>query len=625
MVHFSEWCTGCSLRPVLTLLIQAGISCKWTNDSQHLLLENFDAIHNSPSHLYHCSLPLSPSSSWLHKYYGAEFSQDSVVVIKGLQAGWGACSRTVVLESGPLALACWRDTIVVGLHSPHITVLDAIAGSQVAVLSGHTDWVRSLAFLSDGASLVSGSDDRSLKLWDMQTGGVVRTFHGHTNWVLSTSISSDCTTIASGSRDNTIRLWDIQMGECHCIISQQQSVDSVIFSPTDPQHLISVSGGIIWNWDINGHQIGPTYEGYHAALSLDGIHFVSSEGMAATVWDSSSGAIVTRCPMPDGGLDYCCFSPNGRLVAGAAGTTIYVWDITSSDPLLVKTFIGHTSYITSLTFSSSSSLISASYDKSVKFWQIDTLSTDPVASDPKSTPVALAPIRSITLQAKDGIAISSDSDGLVRTWDLLTGHCKASFQTPAKGFHCRDVQLVDGRLIFVWCANKKISIQDAEKGQLLRTVDASGLKALNIQISGDGSKVFRLDKECIQAWSIWTGEVVGKVYHGQTLQQDPHLTIDGSRVQIHSSYSATKWWDFGISGSPSRASPDRPRLDFIGGIREERTYLPGIEDTVTRKEVFQLPTRLVRPSASQWDGQYLVAGYESGDVLILDFNNVLLQ
>ena len=51
-----------------------------------------------------------------------------------------------------------------------------------------------------------------------------------------------------------------------------------------------------------------------------------------------------------------------------------------------------------------------------------------------------------------------------------------------------------------------------------------------------------------------------------------------------------------------------------------------IEDTVSGKEVFRLPERYAEPIwAPQWDGQYLVAGYSSGEVLILDLNNMIPQ
>jgi WD40 repeat protein len=575
-------------------------------------------------------------------------------VVRGLPAEWGTCSRTVALDSGLYALSCWRDTVAVGNQSGDIIILDAITGIQVAVLSGHTDQVDSLTFLSDGTSLVSGSQDTTLKLWDVQTGGVVKTFHGHTNFILSISISSDRTTIASGSRDRTTRLWDILSGECYCVIELQQSVAHVSFSPTNPQHLISVSEGVVQQWSTNGHQIGPTYQGFYAAFSLDSTCFILHGEKVITVQDSSSGEIVAKFPTPNSSLCCCCFSPNGRLIAAAAGTTAYIWDIASSDPYLIETFNGHTRNITSLTFSSSSSLISASWDKTVRFWQIGASSTDLIASDPqpiqpgsvltqyinkfwqvgasltglvandpKPTPPVSAPIRSIALQATDGIAISSDSDGVVRTWDLSTGHCKASFQTPAQDSHPRDVQLVDSRLIFVWCTDEKIYIQDAEKATLLQTVDAPGAKVFDIRISGDGSKIFRLDESTIQAWSIRTGEAVGEVYHELSLSGN-HLITQGSKVWV-----LTDGWDFRTLGSsPIRLPaelPERHHLDFVGGVREDRRHIPGIEDTVTRKKVFQLPPRLVRSSDSQWDGQYLAAGYENGEVMILDFNHVLLQ
>jgi len=131
-------------------------------------------------------------------------------VVKGTLAEWGACSRTISLDSIPMSLAYQKGAFAVGLYSGGIAVLDAITGSHVALLSGHTDSVRSLTFSLDGIFLVSGGDDNDVKLWDVQTGGVVRAFCGHTYHVLSVSISPDRTTIASGSRDRTTRLWHVQ-------------------------------------------------------------------------------------------------------------------------------------------------------------------------------------------------------------------------------------------------------------------------------------------------------------------------------------------------------------------------------------------------------------------------------
>jgi hypothetical protein len=72
-----------------------------------------------------------------------------------------------------------------------------------------------------------------------------------------------------------------------------------------------------------------------------------------------------------------------------------------------------------------------------------------LGTDPKSISLTPVTIMSITLQAKDNIFITSDSDGVVKTWDIFTGVCKASFQTPAKGANKRDVQLINGRLFLL--------------------------------------------------------------------------------------------------------------------------------------------------------------------------------
>ena len=249
MVYVGELYAKCLFMKFIFIFIQAGSSCKWVNDSQRLLLEYFDIIHDSPSQIYHSALPFSPSSSWLHDCYNVELSQE-VRVVKGLPAEWGECFRTVALGTSSWTTVCWKNLIAVGCYTGSITVLDRVTGSQTAVFSGHTGGVKSLASSSDGTLLVSGGSDRTIKLWDTQTGGVVKTFTGHTRNVRSVSISENSDMIASGSDDTTIRLWDIQIGECCHVLGQQGWVYYVRFSPSDSQCLISTSGGKLQQWEI---------------------------------------------------------------------------------------------------------------------------------------------------------------------------------------------------------------------------------------------------------------------------------------------------------------------------------------------------------------------------------------
>jgi len=551
----------------------------------------------------------------------------AVKVVKGFSDEWGTCSRTVLLDNDPQTLSCGNNTIAIGLESGDIIILDAITGSQTAVLSGHTDWVGSLTFSPGGTSLVSGSDDKTVRLWDMQTGGVVKTFYGHHDWVSSVSISLDFTRIASGSKDGTICLWDTQTGELKLMIKQQDYAKHVSFSPIDPGQLTSISGGRAQQWDINGCQTGPTYDGSYVAFSPDYTQFALYNGKTITVQTSDSRAIVAKFPMAnddDDDDEHCCFSPEGRLIAASAGKIIYIWDIASPDPHPVETFVGHLGDITSLVFSSSSCLISASYDGSVKFWQIGVFSTDPAATDPKSTPPASASIVSISLQARDGIAISSDFTGVVKTWDILTGLCKASFQTPAQGNIWRDAQLIDGRLIVTWHEYGKTYIWDTEKDKLLQILGRSG--CMGLRISGDGSKLFCLDDGILQAWEMWTWKLVGKVRLNGNRSYLDSFCPGGSKVWVQSENLPAQGWDFGNLDSPPvplcKTFTEKPHLDFIGGPSWRTSSPPWIKNMVTGKKVFQLSGRYAKFYQVQWEGQYLAAGYDSGEVVILDFNHL---
>jgi len=534
------------------------------------------------------------------------------------------CSRTVLLNDSPWTLSHWNNTIAVGSSHRDILILDAITGSQMAVLPGHTDEVRSLTFSSDGTSLVSGSYDTTVKIWDVQTGGVVKTFYGHTGRIRSVSISANHATVASGSVDKTLRLWNIETGECHHIIKQQSTVFCTSFSPTDSQCLISVSGTTAQHWDTDGHKVGPTYESCQITFSPDGTQFVSNTGSNVTVQNINSGVAVARFDIADSYYVLCCFSPDGRLVAVATKYKVCVWDITGLDPHLVETFVGHVSNITSLTFSSPSTLISASEDKLVKFWQIGASSTDPAITDPKSTSLILAPTKSIALEVGSGLITPSGLDGVIRTWSISTG--KGPLQLLTGDSHQNNIQPIGSKLIFVWHADSKINIWDAEKGELLQTMNVPRSDLKDLRVSGDGSKVFCLYEGLIQAWDIWTKEAMGEVEFWDGLVGI--LAIDGSKIWIGTSNGFTVdvfAWDFGVPGFPVELSDELPDILYLNDAKVWEVNTSRVKDVVTGKVVFQLSERFGKAVCVQWGGQHLVASFRLKEVLILDFSHMLLQ
>ena len=582
-------------------------------------MENFDAIRDSPFKIYHFALPFCPSSSWLQKYYSVELSQ-AVKIVRGTPAEWGTCFRTVQLDNISGALSYRNNSIAVGLDSGNVIILDAITGSQTATLHGHTKDVLCLSFSLDGKLLVSGGNDTTVRLWDVQTGGVIRTFDNHGDPVHFVSIAGDCTKIASVSYDE-IHLWNVQTGAGGYLLSIKSCnwLGHINFSPMNPSQLMSIHCGQIRQWDLNGHEVGTIYGHFHIIPSLEYVLFAGCNGQDVRVQSFESGAIVAEFHTSQVSPSYCCFSPDSKLVAVSSKDITEVWNIAGSNPHLIGIIHGCSGNIM---FSSPSSLISSSkYHRSVKFWQIGILLAEPTLTDPKCITLSSAPIAFVSLQARDKIVITSNSAGVVEIWDLLTGLCKTSFQSPVTEHTLGDAKLINGELIFAWSTYWGVYIWESRNSSSPTQLGTS--QPLNLMVSGDGTKIFWQNNITIEVWSVHTRQQLSGINLRHRVEYMDPLYVEGSRVWVRSRDLSTKGWDLGVSTSPPiilyNIHPSkRPRLDFIYGTKWG-TGSCLIKDTITGKEVFRLIGKHAKPQVVKWDGLYLAAHYEGGEVLILDF------
>lgn len=130
------------------------------------------------------------------------------------------------------------------LHGHSHIVSDCVS-AKLSITLNHTDRDQQV-ISSDGAYALSASWDKTLRLWELATGVTTRRFVGHNNDVLSVSFSADNRQIVSGSRDRTIKLWNT-LGDCKFTITEKghtEWVSCVRFSP-NPQNPVIVSAG----WD----------------------------------------------------------------------------------------------------------------------------------------------------------------------------------------------------------------------------------------------------------------------------------------------------------------------------------------------------------------------------------------
>ncbi|AVH66285.1 nSTAND1 domain-containing NTPase [Nostoc sp. 'Peltigera membranacea cyanobiont' N6] len=292
-----------------------------------------------------------------------------------------------------------------------------IQGNLLGVFWGHEDFVKSVAFSPDGQTIVSGGFDETLRLWDLQGNQITKPLRGHEGRIFCVAFSPDGRYIVSSGQDKTVRLWN-RLGELMSIfLGHDDFVRSVAFSP-DGQTIISGSHDkTLRLWDLEGNQIDEVLEAHDGpvnsvAFSPDGQTIVSGgEDNTVKLWNRQGKLINEPFRKHGGGVNSVAFSPDGQtVVSGSSDGTVQLWNRQGTP--MGKPF-RHDDLVAAVAFSPCGQIIlSGGADKTVRLWDIrdNLISKFFLGHERIVNSVAFSPC-SYTI-------VSSSSDGTLRLWDV---------------------------------------------------------------------------------------------------------------------------------------------------------------------------------------------------------------
>ncbi|MDY7009048.1 MAG: serine/threonine-protein kinase [Cyanobacteriota bacterium] len=247
-------------------------------------------------------------------------------------------------------------TLVTGSDDKIIRLWNLKTGQLLHKFLGHTAEVYAIAITADGRRIFSGGDDRTILAWNLQKKTIADRFYSHSGSpyshgggaILSVAISPDNETVISGSADHTIKLWNQRNGELLCKLHE---------------HLDKV-------FCVTYAKINHT--GTAKNYPQNQIFASSSADSSIKIWQTGSCVSLKTLRGHSGGVYSVAFTSDAQAIAsGGADRTIKLWDVRTGE--LLNIFKGHSRAVLSVAISPDSQILaSGSLDGTVKLWNLHT-------------------------------------------------------------------------------------------------------------------------------------------------------------------------------------------------------------------------------------------------------------